>query len=272
MLSLTSIRAIRTVRATPRVFACTRPARLLALTAVLSALALPFMVRAEFANPQGVAVIIGNADYEHRDVPDVTFAHRDADAFRGYVVEVLGYDPENVVDLRDATRRELFDALGTKSDPRSLLWSYLDPVGGSDVVVFYSGHGVPGVNDGRGYLLPVDADPKAAEGRRVSDRSAVPERGRARGGAFGPRVPRRVLFRAGATRGGLIRNASPVFVEATLPEGGGGQGDVACRGEREAGGVVGRGRPPWSLHPSYSGCALRSVATRTRTGRSRRRR
>ena len=95
-------------------------------------------------------------------MPDVTFAHRDADAFRRYVVDVLGYDAANVVDLRDATRRELFDALGTKSNARSLLWSYLDPDEGSDVVVFYSGHGVPGVNDKRGYLLRVDADPKAA--------------------------------------------------------------------------------------------------------------
>ena len=218
MLSLTSIRAIRTVRATPRVFACTRPARLLALTAVLSALALPFMVRAEFANPQGVAVIIGNADYEHRDVPDVTFAHRDADAFRGYVVEVLGYDPENVVDLRDATRRELFDALGTKSDPRSLLWSYLDPVGGSDVVVFYSGHGVPGVNDGRGYLLPVDADPKAAE----DDGYPIDLLYRNVGGleeARSVRVYLDACFSGGSNEGGLIRNASPVYVEATLPEG-----------------------------------------------------
>ena len=33
----------------------------------------------------------------------------------------------------------------------------------SSARVFYSGHGVPGGNDGRGYLLPVDADPKAAE-------------------------------------------------------------------------------------------------------------
>ena len=107
----------------------------------------------------------GNADYEHRDVPDVAYAHRDAEGvFGGYVLAVLGFDPENVIDLRDASRRELYDALGTRSDPSgSLLWSYLDPDGGSDVVVFYSGHGVPGQRDGRGYLLPVDADPKAAE-------------------------------------------------------------------------------------------------------------
>ena len=192
-------------------------AALSALSA-LSALALPFVVRAELANPSGVAVIIGNADYEHRDVPDVTFAHRDADAFRGYVVEVLGYAPENVVDLRDATRRELFDALGTRSDPHSLLWSYLDPDGGSDVVVFYSGHGVPGVNDGRGYLLPVDADPKAAE----DDGYPIDLLYRNVGGleeARSVRVYLDACFSGGSHEGGLIRNASPVFVAATLPEG-----------------------------------------------------
>ncbi|MCY4452550.1 MAG: SUMF1/EgtB/PvdO family nonheme iron enzyme [Immundisolibacterales bacterium] len=165
-----------------------------------------------------MAVIIGNANYEHRDVPDVTFAHRDAGALRRYVVDVLGFDPVNVIDLRDATRRELFDALGTKSDPRSLLWSYLDPDGGSDVVVFYSGHGVPGLNDGRGYLLPVDADPRAAE----DDGYPIDLLYRNVGGlaeAGSVRVYIDACFSGGSHGGGLIRNASPVFVEATLPEG-----------------------------------------------------
>ena len=173
---------------------------------------------AEFANPRGVAVVIGNRDYEHRDVPDVTFAHRDADAFSRYVVEVLGYDPEHVLDLRDATRRELFDALGTRSDPRSLLWSYLDPDGGSDVVVFYSGHGVPGVNDGRGYLLPVDADPRAAE----DDGYPIELLYRNVGGlgeARSVRVYLDACFSGGSHEGGLIRNASPVYVQASLPSG-----------------------------------------------------
>ena len=39
---------------------------------------------AEVRNPQGVAVIVGNKDYRHRDIPAVSFAHRDADAFRRY--------------------------------------------------------------------------------------------------------------------------------------------------------------------------------------------
>ena len=120
-------------------------------------------MRAEVRNPKGVAVIVGNADYEDRDVPDVSFARRDADAFRRYVVDVVGFDPENVIDLRDARRREMIDALGSARNPRGKLWSYLDPEGGSDVMVFYSGHGVPGKKDKRGYLLPVDGSPQEAE-------------------------------------------------------------------------------------------------------------
>ena len=196
-----------------------RQSLVFALLAALAILVPPPPAWAAPSNPHGVALIIGNTDYEHRDVPDVTFAHRDADAFRRYVVDVLGYHPRNIVDLRDATRRELFDALGTKSDPRSLLWSYLDPDGASEVVVFYSGHGVPGVNDKRGYLLPVDADPKAAE----DDGYPIDLLYRNVGGLAEARSVRVYLdacFSGGSGGGGtLIRDASPVFVEATLPEG-----------------------------------------------------
>ena len=186
--------------------------------ALLAAAGTPGEVAAEYANPTGVALIIGNGDYEHRDVPDVDYAHRDADAFRHYVVDVLGYDPQNVLDLRDATRRELVDALGSRHDPHSLLWSYLDPNEGSDVVVFYSGHGVPGVNDGRGYLLPVDSDPKAAE----YDGYPIDLLYENLGGLAEARSIRVYLdtcFSGGSHGGGLIGNASPVYVAAALPDG-----------------------------------------------------
>ena len=128
----------------------------LALAGALSA------ARAEFANPSGVAVIIGNRTYGG-DIPPVDYVHRDADAFRRYVAEVLGFDPENVIDLRDATQAKMWSTFGSRTTAaRSELWSYLED-DGSDVVVFYSGHGAPGIEDGRGYLLPVDADPNTAE-------------------------------------------------------------------------------------------------------------
>ncbi|MCY3956496.1 MAG: SUMF1/EgtB/PvdO family nonheme iron enzyme [Nitrospira sp.] len=118
---------------------------------------------AAFRNPDGVAVIIGNRAYEY-DVPQVTYAHRDAAAFRRYVVDVLGFDPENVIHEKDADKATLERVFGNKDNVKgSDLWRYLHPDGLSDVVVFYSGHGIPGLNDKRGYLLPVNAHPDAAE-------------------------------------------------------------------------------------------------------------
>ena len=80
---------------------------------------------------------------------------------------VLGFDPENVIDVRDATQAETWSTFGSReSAERSDLWSYLDPGGGSDVVVFYSGHSTPGLGDGRGYLPPTDANPNTQAHRR----------------------------------------------------------------------------------------------------------
>ena len=138
--------------------------RVMALCLALTAAAgLLSGARADYANPDGVAVVIGNRTYAE-GIPEVTFAHRDADAFRRYVIEVLGFDPENVIDLRDATQARMWSTFGSRmSADRSDLWAYLDPAGSSDVVVYYSGHGAPGIEDKRGYLLPVDADPNTAE-------------------------------------------------------------------------------------------------------------
>ena len=172
---------------------------------------------AEVRNPKGVAVIVGNKDYEHRDIPDVSFAHRDADAFKRYAVDVLGFDLKNIIDLRDARRKRMFDALGTERSPQGKLWSYLNPEGGSDVVVFYSGHGVPGMKDKRGYLLPVDGSPHAAEedgypidllyknlGSLKEARSVV--------------VYVDACFSGSSAGGNLTRSASPVYVRAALPK------------------------------------------------------
>ena len=118
---------------------------------------------AQVRNPDGVAVIIGNRAYKY-EVPQVTYAHRDAEAFRRYVVDVLGFDPENVIHEKDADKATLERVFGNRDRlTGSELWRYLHPDGKSDVVVFYSGHGIPGLNDKRGYLLPVNAHPDTAE-------------------------------------------------------------------------------------------------------------
>ena len=122
---------------------------------------------AEVRNPHGVAVIIGNSNYGAGGLPPVDYALRDAQAFERYARDVLGFGGENVIVLKDATEREMRDTLGDPLRPAddriSDLYFALDLDGGSDVVVFYSGHGAPGLYDGEGYLLPVDVPPRDAQ-------------------------------------------------------------------------------------------------------------
>ncbi|MBM3512060.1 MAG: caspase family protein, partial [Alphaproteobacteria bacterium] len=125
-------------------------------------LALVLIAAPAAANPDAIAVIVGNKTYGGR-VPAVEFAHRDAEAFKRYVIDVLGFDGANVIDLRDATKADFENVFGNERQHQGRLWRYVDPRGRSDVVVFYSGHGVPSLKDSRGYLLPVDADPDAPE-------------------------------------------------------------------------------------------------------------
>ena len=185
--------------------------------AALAALALilPNVSAAEAANEFGVAVIIGNKAYQDDRVPEVDYAHNDADAFYRFVVGILGFSPDNVVDLRDATKARMETAFGSKGNVRGQLWRWAEADGSSDVVVFYSGHGVPGINDGRGYLLPVDANPDTAEINGYPIDVLYENLGR---------VPHKSVtvfldacFSGASGDGGqLIAGASPVYVEADV--------------------------------------------------------
>ena len=186
-----------------------------ATRATLLALALAGAAPAA-GNELGVAVIVGNKEYADERVPEVSYAHNDAEAFKRFVTGRLGFDLDNVIDLRDATKSQLETAFGVKGNAEGLVWRYVDPSGGSDVVVFYSGHGVPG-KAGRGYLLPVDSNPDTAELNGypidllyenlggLSTRSTT--------------VFLDACFSGGSPRGMLIRSASPVYVEADVSGG-----------------------------------------------------
>ena len=81
---------------------------------------------------------------------------------RQFVTKVLGYREGNIIDLRDATQAQIMAVFGNEKTHEGKLYNWIRP-GKSDVTVFYSGHGVPGLKDRRGYLLPVDADPNLVE-------------------------------------------------------------------------------------------------------------
>jgi hypothetical protein len=183
------------------------------------------------ANRYSVAVIIGNKNYQNK-VPQVTFAHNDADAMRDYVVNKLGYDKGNIIDLRDVSQADLMATFGSEKNHRGKLFSYVRP-GKSDIVVFYSGHGVPGLKSRKGYLLPVDADPDLVELngypidvmlgnlRKIDARST--------------RVFVDACFSGDSPNGMLIRSASGIAIKIKTPEAGGGMTVVtAAQGDQFA--------------------------------------
>jgi len=112
-------------------------------------------------NRNSLAVIIGNRNYNGR-VPTVDFAHNDADAMKHFIINKLGYREGNIYDLRDAGVNAISAVLGNEKSHEGDLFNAIRK-DKSDVIVYYSGHGVPGLKDERPYLLPVDGDPNSAE-------------------------------------------------------------------------------------------------------------
>ena len=184
---------------------------LLAVSAILTSLGTAFAGAAE--NRHGVAVIIGNRTYES-SVPTVKYAFNDAEAVKRLVTGGLGYRAGNVIDLRDATYAQLRAVFGNETTHEGKLYQFVRP-GKSDVVVFYSGHGVPGLKDKRGYILPVDADPDNPELNGypldlLFDNLAKIE-------ARSVTVFIDACFSGASDAGMLIDSASPVFIKGTVP-------------------------------------------------------
>ena len=140
--------------------------KVLAALAALT-LSLPNVYAAAAGNEFGVAVIIGNKEYADDRFSDVSYAHNDAEAFKRFVTGELGFDANRVIHLPDATKTDMEGAFGVKGNEKGQLWQWMRRDGSSDVVVFYSGHGMEGsISDtGRrpGYLLPVDTKKDTAE-------------------------------------------------------------------------------------------------------------
>ena len=191
-------------------------ARLLLPYAAAAVLAAPAASWTAPSNPLGLAVIVGNRDYLHPDMPLADHAHRDARAFRRYVIDVLGYDPDNVIHLEDATSRQMFDVFGSPTATTSHIQSRLNalaPEGGSDVVVYYSGHGVPGKEGAS--LLPVDITPSDARTGGYSMKLLYRKLG-----ALQRTQSVRVFVDAGfsgASDGGLLIRHEPLYRELGLP-------------------------------------------------------
>lgn len=101
-----------------------------------------------------VAVVIGLERYPSEQVPDVEYAYRDASFVRKYLTRALGYREENILP-RNPARRMTSGQMKTVFQQQ--LPSYVRE--GSEVFVYYSGHGAPSDDGEHAYLVPSDADP-----------------------------------------------------------------------------------------------------------------
>lgn len=111
-------------------------------------------------NPDAIAVIIGNRNYKRTRW--VEYAENDATRVRQYLTEVLGFKSSNIFYLKNASKGDLDTYFGTTSNHKGKLFNAVKAKK-SDVFVFYSGHGAPGLNDQKGYFVPIECDPNNVE-------------------------------------------------------------------------------------------------------------
>jgi hypothetical protein len=114
-------------------------------------------------NHNGIAVVIGIESYQH--VSDATYAYNDAEVFREYLANTMGFSKAKVkiVTNRQATLGEFNKLLG----PDGWIARNIDP-GKSEIVVYYSGHGIPDSTTKQTGLLPFDIDPNYSIGFHLS--------------------------------------------------------------------------------------------------------
>ena len=110
-------------------------------------------------NPNALGVVIGIENYQY--VPDATYAYNDAEVFREYLSETLGFKKQRI---KIATNSK-----ATQAEMNKLLWpngwlSRNIVKGKSDVVVYFSGHGIANSKDNNTGILPFDVDPNYAIG------------------------------------------------------------------------------------------------------------
>ncbi|UCH62784.1 MAG: caspase family protein [Fidelibacterota bacterium] len=156
-----------------------------------------------------VALIIANRRYLDPDVPDVTYAHRDGEFIRQYLMRTLGYREGNIFLYRDATLSNFRTALKKLRNAARR---------GSDVFVYYTGHGAPDPDEKAGYFVPVDCDPNYVKIGGVPLEEFYAELGEIRAGSVTVVID--ACFSGASAAGMLILEASPIFISVEDPTAG----------------------------------------------------
>lgn len=102
------------------------------------------------------ALIIGNEDYTNKqnginNEANVIYAIRDAEIFKEYLINTLGFNEENVFLRKDATSAEMNQSI-------DLLSKLAQRTDSAEIVFYYAGHGLPDEIAQMPYLVPVDVN------------------------------------------------------------------------------------------------------------------
>jgi hypothetical protein len=127
------------------------------------------MPKGKSAGKYDVAVIIGNRNY--KKTSNVDYAGNDARKMKEMALRTMGFLPENIIYVEDATLSDFTEIFGSQRETgKSKLHNYIKS-GVSNVFVYYVGHGAPDIQDEKpkAYFVPVDADPQyiGASGYKV---------------------------------------------------------------------------------------------------------
>jgi tetratricopeptide (TPR) repeat protein len=116
--------------------------------------------RGKKINKDAIAVIIGNRDY--KKAKRVNYAINDVRAVKNYLISTFGFRSGNIFHLENATQSDFYLYFGNKDSHKGKLFNAVKPRE-SDVFIYYSGHGAPGLKDKSAYFVPVEADPQYLE-------------------------------------------------------------------------------------------------------------
>ncbi len=171
---------------------------------------------AKVVRKHDVAVIIGNRNYR-QGVPAVEFSHRDAERVKALLINDLGFDRDNIIDLRDQGLADMNAIFGTNGNPNGKLSRYLERNGKSNILVYYSGHGVPDLKTKKPYLAPIDADPDSISTTGYPLEQLYTNLRQLKAKTI--TVALDACFSGGSQNGQIIgTNASPVRLAAKMPQ------------------------------------------------------
>lgn len=110
-------------------------------------------------NKKTFVLIFANETYLEKNISPANFANNDGETFKQYCVKTLGIPEENIHMRLDATKNQMRSEIKWIHNVAQAFGRE------ANIVVYYSGHGMPDEDSRKAYLLPSDGiadDPESA--------------------------------------------------------------------------------------------------------------